>query len=363
MCLVGALKHTGQSTIHKIEYDSEPYGDALRQLQEQIEEADLLVLFNAKRDLHWLRRYGIQFQHKYVWDVQIAHFVMGGQEEPYPSLDGVAEHYKLGLKSNDLYEEFFSKQIDTDTIPLGTLVPYLEQDLALTAKCYEAQMACLKDNPAMLRLIRLQCIDLLILEEMEWNGLILDVEACASKGDDIRQQIESLDRQLSTLVDGLSINWNSGDQLSAVLYGGEIKTMVKRADGVYKTGKRAGQIKYRNELQVTRCERLVQPLPRTELAKYGYWETNEGVLRSLRATGKAKAIITVLLERAKLEKLVSSYYEGLPRQISDMGWDGNTIHGTLNQCVAATGRLSSSKPNLQNNPKEIDKLFRSRYED
>jgi DNA polymerase I-like protein with 3'-5' exonuclease and polymerase domains len=191
---------------------------------------------------------------------------MLGQSEPYPSLNGVGDHYKLGVKSNDLEEEYYSKKIDTNEIPLEVLLPYLEQDLTLTAKCYEAQMACLKDNPAMLRLIRLTCIDLLILEEMEWNGLVLDVDSCVAKGDEIRTQIQSMDGQLSALVDGLVINWNSGDQLSAILYGGQIGHVVKRPDGVYKTGKRAGQLSTKMSL-VTKCERLVQPLPKSQASE------------------------------------------------------------------------------------------------
>jgi DNA polymerase-1 len=286
---------------------------------------------------------------------------MLGQSEPYPSLNGVGDHYKLGVKSNDLEEEYYSKRIDTNEIPLEVLLPYLEQDLTLTAKCYEAQMACLKDNPAMLRLIRLTCIDLLILEEMEWNGLPLDVQECDAKATEIRVRIAELDAQLGVFVDGYALNWNSGDQLSVVLYGGKLKYFTKEQDGVFKTGKKAGQTKFRAVEHEQAFPRLVSPIKGSELAKHGFFSTDETTLRSLKATGKARKIIEILLERAKLERLVSGYYEGLPKQIRAMGWEGNTVHGTLNQCVASTGRLSSSKPNLQNQPPEINILFRSRY--
>ena len=59
---------------------------------------------------------------------------------------------------------------------------------------------------------------------------------------------------------------------------------------------------------------------------------------------------------------MTTYYQGLPKLITEMNWEYGKIHGQLNQCVARTGRLSSSKPNLQNFDSEIKNLFGSRYE-
>jgi DNA polymerase-1 len=245
---------------------------------------------------------------------------------------------------------------------LGILSEYNIQDLALTRDCYLKQLFALDSDPNLLRLIRLDCVDLLILEEMEWNGIILDVDECNKRAEDLRWKLAEMDLQLDKLVDGFSINWNSDDQRSVVFYGGQITRTKKEPDGVFKTGKKAGQVKYKSVEVVTEFPRLIEPLPKTELAKDGYWSTSEPTLLTLRPRGRAKEIIRILLERLKIERLVSGYYEGLPNQIATMAWTGNTIHGTLNQCVAATGRLSSSKPNLQNNPHEVDKLFRSRYD-
>jgi DNA polymerase I-like protein with 3'-5' exonuclease and polymerase domains len=70
----------------------------------------------------------------------------------------------------------------------------------------------------------------------------------------------------------------------------------------------------------------------------------------------------MLMERSGLEKRRGTYLHGLPEMMKEMDWDENMIHGQLNQVVAVTGRLSSSKPNMQNFDKKISTLFISRYE-
>ena len=62
-----------------------------------------------------------------------------------------------------------------------------------------------------------------------------------------------------------------------------------------------------------------------------------------------------------MQKRMTTYYHGLVKLIDEMKWKKDTIHGQLNQCVAKTGRLSSSKPNLQNFDGEIKTLFTTRY--
>jgi DNA polymerase-1 len=108
--------------------------------------------------------------------------------------------------------------------------------------------------------------------------------------------------------------------------------------------------------------RLVTPLPKTELKKVGYWQTGEDVLKSLKPRDKAaKRVIQVILELAKLEKIVGTYYLGLPKLREKMNWKQGYLHGNLNQCVARTGRLSSTKPNLQNISGDMKNVFITRF--
>ena len=67
------------------------------------------------------------------------------------------------------------------------------------------------------------------------------------------------------------------------------------------------------------------------------------------------------MERSKLEKLRSSFFNGVPKKMNEMYWNDGKIHGQFNQCVVATGRLSSSKPNTQQFPPEFKKSLISEY--
>ena len=154
---------------------------------------------------------------------------------------------------------------------------------------------------------------------------------------------------------GVPINWDSNDHCSAVLYGGTITEERREQVGVYKTGAKIGQPRYRISEQVYSLPRLFEPLPNTELKKEGYWSTDESILRQLK--GK---IPTLLNRRSELTKLLD-YYEGYPNLLTKMDWEGKVLHGQLNQCVARTGRLSASNPNQQNIAAEAKEIIVSRW--
>lgn len=362
LCAVGIGAHKDSPIILKVEYDAEPYGQNLDTLRRFIDLHDVLVGFNLKFDLHWLRRYGVAFSHKPVWDCQLAQFIIECQTNPYPSLNKAAEFWNLGRKVDAVAEQYWENGIDTPDIPWDLLAAYTKQDIALTRDVAECQWAYLADKPKLQKLIELACKDLLILEEMEWNGIKYDVEASLKLADDLKSRASYLCGVLDSLIGVSGINWNSGDQLSAVLYGGTIRQIRKEMHPfTYKNGRTLHKLK--NVEYELKFPRLVQPLKKTELKKPGYWATSADVLHDLKATGKAKKIIELVLELSDIDKQVGTYLQGIPEKIEEYGWEDNTIHGQLNQCVAVTGRLSSSNPNLQNNPHSIDLLFRSRYAD
>ena len=177
----------------------------------------------------------------------------------------------------------------------------------------------------------------------------------------IDKDIERLDRLLYDNHNCDSLNLNSVDHLSAFLYGGSIRLRRRVPCGYFKTGPRAGEPKERWEDYEVEFPRLVRPLKGSELAKEGLYSTDESTLRSLKGSKKAMEVIELLLKRAELEKRVSTYYRGLLKLREECKWKRGMIHGQLNQCVARTGRLSSSRPNLQNFDGEIKQLFYSRF--
>lgn len=153
------------------------------------------------------------------------------------------------------------------------------------------------------------------------------------------------------------INFNSGQQLSALLFGGKIKVKkrvpVLNELGVHeqvKNGKTRGALKYRNIEEVVVLKGLgFRPSDDWKLQKEGHYQTDEKVLNILRskAKGNALKIITWLLELKKLSKLKSTYYKGFKKFIYPDG----RIHGCIDHVNNITGRTNSSKPNLQNTPR------------
>ena len=350
--------------VFDVQYSDHAYGDNLREVQKEIDEADVLVLINAKFDLHWCTRYGIKFQHKRIWDCQLVDFMLEGQTTPYPSMNSMAEKYGLPLKP-DIKATYWENGIDTKDIPFQEIYLYLqEHDLPTTKAIYDIQKKLVDAKSKQFqRLVSLMNQDLLVLQDIENNGFYFDEEACKEKAIELQKTIDELRMELHDYHNIEEFNTESGDHLSALLYGGTITIPCRELIGTYKTGDRKGEDKYGWKDNSYSLPRLFNPLPRTELKKDGYWQTGEDVLKQLKCRDKAgKRVIDIILTLAKLEKIVGTYYNGLPKLRETMQWPTNLLHGNLNQVTARTGRLSSTKPNLQNISGKMKEVFRSRYE-
>jgi len=331
-----------------IQYD---WKQGIDYIQKYIDQADLIVGFNIKFDLHWLRNIGINISKIKVWDCQLAEFILSNQQNKYPSLDGAAEKYGFPKKLDIVKTEYWDKGIDTDMIPRDILSDYLTQDLILTQQVYERQLTQFQSN-GLMPLFRLQCADLLVLEEMEYNGIYFDIEKALKYAEGIKLDLTNISEKLSEYTNGIAINFNSNHHISCLLYGGNIILDSSIPIGVYKSGEKKGQVKYKNIEVPHPLPRLVEPLKGSEaITKEGgqaYWKVNDTVLRSLKLNKTAKVIIDLLTRYSELEKLRGTYLIGYSELIKTMKWDHNMLHGVLNQTNVITGRLSSSKPNLQN---------------
>lgn len=325
-------------------------------LQKLIDEADVIVGFNIKFDLHWLKKAGLRLDHKRLYDCQLAEFVLERQQNRYPSLNESASKYHLGAKLDVIKEEYWDKGICTSLIPWPILREYAKQDAHLTMLVYEAQQAHI--SPLQRRLLSLLNEDIKVLQEMEYNGIVYDAQLCEARAADLQGRIEEHRNTLNAVYPKIPINWASGDQLSAFLYGGTIKEETKEHAGFFKTGARKGEPKYKNVTIEHQLPRLYTPLKGTEMAKEGFFSTSEDTLLKLK--GK-QGPLTILLELSKMEKLLGTYYAGLPKLNAEMHWPSGMLHGTFNQTVAQTGRLSSTKPNLQNFASELKDVFITRY--
>lgn len=344
--------------------------DFLALARSRISNAPMLIGANLKFDIAWLRRVGITLVHGIrIWDVQLAAFILSGQTHSFRSLMALAEDYGLVGKV-DAVAEYWEAGIDTPDIPRDVLEEYNNHDVVLTEQVYLAQLKDPRMTPELHKLILIGGADLLVLQDIEFNGLKYDADKSIETGEKLQQELIEINDGLNTIV-GSAPNWDSGSHLSCILFGGtyQVDITVPTLE-VYKSGPRKGEEHIVNRFKETNTFSFpgyFKPLPRTEIARSTddrpLYQTAEPILRQLKCrTKQQKSLIEKLLRRSELAKLVDTYFFKLPELMKEMDW-GEYIHGQYNQVQARTGRLSSSKPNMQNNPPQVEALFISRYAD
>jgi len=343
--------------------------DFLTSLRESVEGASLIITHSGKFDLSWCLHHGIRpGRHCRIWDTQLAEFILSGQTNSFASLNDLTEKYNLGVKE-DAVAEYWAKGISTESIPRDVVESYGNRDVDLTHSVYLAQLQDHRMDDGLSRLIRLCGLDLLVLRDMEFNGFKYDVEGSQRRSDQLTEELIGIEKELDS-YSVTKINWDSGDQLSAFLYGGSFtEDVYLPVERIYKSGPKKGEAYIRNEYQRTNQYNFVghfSPLRGTALkkstAERTFYSTAEDTLIQLKAkTKESRRIIELLLRRATITKLIGTYLSAMPALIEEMHWEGNYIHGQFNQVVARTGRLSSSRPNMQNAPEEVDEFFVTRY--
>ena len=327
-----------------------------------LEKSDIWITFNGKFDIHWIKR-TLGITPKTVWDCQIAEFLFSNQLWKYPSLDEACAKRGLPRKIDVVKTEYWDKGIDTREIPHEILSKYIIQDGESTLALFYSQVKDFETEQASkYKLFRAQCNDLLVLQEMEYNGILYDVDASLKQAESLEKQIAEIDAKIIQAGNVYCpINIDSPQQMSKLLYGGVLEEVFSAPIGTFKTGARAGEVKYKKFVREHTLPRLVEPIKGTELAAEGVWSIDEDTLSKLKATGAGRRIITLYQERVKLQKLNSTYLTGIPKRIKEMDWQDNIIHSNLNQCTVVSGRLFSTKPNVQNQPPEAKQYCISRF--
>jgi len=363
MC-IGAKLEEGPTNCWNVEHQPEPYADLLGLFQRAItNRADLLVGFNLKYDMHWCKRYGIEFKDKKVWDCQLYHFFKTNQRGRMPSLNEVALSYGFPVKLDVVKTEYWDLGLDTDVVPWEVLSEYCQYDVDLTHDIFKEQYKEFQGlSQQRKNLILLHMEDLLGLEEMEYNGTKYNTEKSLAMADSLEMEIKAIDKELGNYCPNVHLSFNSDRQLSAFLYGGKVvKDEQESYTFTYKDPKKPPVQKTRWVKKEYILPRIIEPLKGTDNANG--WSVDVTTLRTL--SGKAnrlqKRILGPIIIRSKLEKRKSTYCLGTPKLIAGMGWEGGILHPSINQCVAITGRLSETKPNLQNQDSDMRVCFPSRY--
>lgn len=339
-----------------IKHDSDGWKEQVEQLLTRV---NLLIGFNAKFDLQWLKRYGINCEPDRIWDGQLVEFILSNQQERFPDLDTVCGRYGIGTKLDLIRTEYWDRGVDTPDIPDDVVKPYLTEDLNLHWRLYEAQRLRLEKDPLKARLCSLHNQDEIVLLDMEATGLIFNEDKAQTKVEEVNRRITEIAGILGKGYEGIPLNYDSTDHLSAYLYGGIIRWDTRENFlFVYKDQKKTPKEKTRVVVQERMLPQLYTPIEGSNLQKDGYWSTNERFLRQLRGDKKR---LQLILERSELATLRDNFLVKLPKLRENMHWPKNHLYGQYNQCVVITGRTSSSKPNQQNFPKAIRALLETRY--
>ena len=220
------------------------------------------------------------------------------------------------------------KQITMVEVPLEQLYPYACEDADVALRLHQAFIEKISDRELLKLYEDVEMKLIPVLADMEYEGIRLDVEALQSLSELLEKRIFELTESIYSAV-GDRFNINSPKQLGEILFN---KMELHKEAGI-----------------------------RPKKTKTGF-STDVSVLESLRPHPLAEAI----LEFRNVSKLKSTYADTLPTLVEP---SSQTVHTSFNQAVAATGRLSSSDPNLQNIPirtdlgKEIRRAFVSKFTD
>ncbi len=274
---------------------------------------------NLKYDLEVLRNYGIVLQGP-MWDTMIAHYLI--QPELRHNMDYMAEIY-LNYQTIHIDELIGPKgknQRSMRDLTPQQVYEYAAEDADITLQLKNKLEPELKKYGCEELFYNLEMPLMPVLAEMEMNGVCLDTESLKETSDIFTQRILQLEQHIYELA-GESFNIASPKQVGDILFG-KLKIMEK-----------------------------------PKKTKTGQYVTSEEVLQTLR--GKHE-IVAAILDHRGLKKLLGTYVDALPKLVNPRT---GHIHTSFNQTVTATGRLSSSDPNLQNIPvrgedgKEIRKAF------
>ena len=274
---------------------------------------------NLKYDLEVLRNYNIRLQGA-MWDTMIAHYLI--QPELRHNMDYMAEtylHYQT-IHIDELIGPRGKNQRSMRDLSPTLVYEYACEDADITLQLKNRLEPELKKRECESLFYQIEMPLMPVLAEMEMNGVVLDTESLKQTSKDLTARMNEIEARIYELA-GEQFNISSPKQVGDILF-----AKMKIIDKPKKT-------------------------------KTGQYVTSEEVLTQLQ--GKHEIVADILAFRG-LKKLLSTYVDNLPTLINPRT---GHIHTSFNHCITATGRLSSSDPNLQNIPvrgedgKEIRKAF------
>jgi DNA polymerase I len=274
---------------------------------------------NIKFDLLMLAQYGVELNGK-LFDTMIAHYLI--QPELRHGMDYLAEIYLKyrTIHFEDIVGSKGKNQINIRTVELDKLCDYAAEDADITFRLKKILEKELEANSLSSLFYDIEMPLMKVLSIIERNGVRLDIPALAESSTILTAEMGVLEKEIHELAGG-EFNVSSPMQVGEVLF---------------------------DRLQLD---------AKAKKTKTGQYSTSEDILEKLQSK---HPIIGKILDYRGLKKLLSTYIDSLPQLVNPKT---GKVHTSFNQTVAATGRLSSTNPNLQNIPirdaqgKEIRKAF------
>ncbi|MCP3669023.1 MAG: DNA polymerase I [Gammaproteobacteria bacterium] len=283
-------------------------GQVLGRLKPLLEDAaKAKVGQNLKYDMSVLARYGIEMR-GIRFDTMLESYVLNSTGSRH-DMDSLSINY-LG-HATIKYEEVAgkgAKQITFDQVPLEQAAPYAAEDADITLRLHQRLWPALEQEPGLAGLLQDMEMPLVpVLSRMERSGVLVDSDMLKQQSQRFAEKLHELEQRAYAIA-GRPFNLGSPKQIGAIFF---------------------------DELEMPVISKTPKGAP----------STAESVLQEL--AEQEFELPAVILEHRGLSKLKSTYTDKLPQMVDR---DTGRIHTSYHQAVAATGRLSSSSPNLQNIP-------------
>lgn len=282
------------------------------------------ILQNVKFDLSILRMYGLDLKGP-IFDTMLAHYLIEPDlRHGMDFLSGVYLNYEP-ISIETLIGKKGKNQLSMRDVELEKIKEYAVEDTDITYQLKQKLAPQLKACEAEKLLFELEQPLVPVLADMEHEGVKINKQFLNDYSVELQIEITQLEKRIIELA-GVDFNIASPKQLGEVLF---------------------------DHLKLD---------PKAKKTKTGQYQTGEDVLQTL----NEHEIIRCILEVRQLQKLKSTYVDALPELINETT---GRLHTSFNQAVAATGRLSSNNPNLQNIPirtdkgREVRKAFIARNEE
>ena len=350
---VGLITETREDVIWFDHCTENPTTKGVDKIQHAVDEASVIVGHNLKFDINILRKWlGIKFNNTKLFCTMTGDFLITGQNTRNFSfsLNEVCKRYGLSSKI-DKVKSFWEGGIDTYDIPSDILHEYVLDDTRKAFELYKMQQHKI-EQLGLQKVVAIQNEFIYSLSDMEINGFKWDKEKAEALVDEIEQEVFNLQTEILEIIDIPYVSLTSGSQLSAILYGGLLKTThTEWTRKEFKNGK----IKewYKPIIKETKIDGLgFKPLKNGATKKEGFYKTDKNTIKQLVCkTPAQRKIKKLLIELSGVQKSLSTLKGKGGGLLSKVQEDGR-IHSSFNTTVAVTGRLSSSTPNSQNLPRK-----------